>query len=214
MQNKSITRRNFIKAAGLTLAATAVTCTGLVVATTRQPEIQTVDETYGKENMNNKRILVTYATRAGSTSEVAAAIGETLSQRGFAVDVKPVKDNPAVEDYQAVIMGSAIRMGNWLPEAVEYIKKNAQALNGMPAALFTVHMLNTAEDETSRNARLAYLNSVRPLLTGAEEAYFAGKFDFSRLSFMDRMISKMVKAVEGDSRDWNKINAWANGIQI
>ena len=164
--------------------------------------------------MNNKRILVTYATRAGSTSEVAASIGVTLSQRGFAVDVKPVKDNPTPTGYQAVIMGSAIRMGNWLPEAVDYIKKNSLALNGMPIALFTVHMLNTAEDETSRAARLAYLDAVRPLLTRAEETFFAGKFDFSRLSFLDRMISKMVKAVEGDARDWNKINAWANTIQL
>jgi menaquinone-dependent protoporphyrinogen oxidase len=70
------------------------------------------------------RILVTYATRAGSTVEVAAAIGETLRGSGFSVDVKPVKEKPSVEGYQAVVVGSAIRLGSWLPEAVNFVKNN------------------------------------------------------------------------------------------
>jgi menaquinone-dependent protoporphyrinogen oxidase len=73
-------------------------------------------------------------------------------------------------------------------------------------------MLNTGEDDTSRNARLAYLNNVRPLLTNAPEVYFSGKMDFSRISFLDRLISKMVKAVESDQRDWDKIKQWAQTI--
>jgi len=212
MEQKPVTRRKFLKAAGLTLAAATVTCTGLGVAATRQPSIDLVENSYGEESMNNPRILVTYATRAGSTAEVAAAIGETLGKRGFAVDVRPVKENPNVNDYQAVILGSAIRMGNWLPEAVDFVKNHQAALAGKQVALFCVHMLNDGEDEASRSARLSYLNAVRGLLNGAEEAYFTGKFDFARLSFLDRMIAKMVKAVEGDHRDWNKINTWANGL--
>lgn len=156
-----------------------------------------------------KRILVTYATRAGSTAEIAAAIGKTLSELGFIVDVKPIKDQPPLNGYQAAIIGSAIRMGNWLPEAVEFVKTNQQLLNQMPVSLFTVHMLNTGEDETSRSARLAYLNSVRPMLNSAEEVFFSGKMDFSRLSFVDRLVAKMVKAVETDQRDWESIRQWA-----
>jgi menaquinone-dependent protoporphyrinogen oxidase len=160
----------------------------------------------------NNRILVTYATRAGSTVEVAAAIGEALTKRGFSVNVLPVKDKPNLASYQAVLMGSAIRMGSWLPEAVDFIKTNQQVLNKMPVALFTVHMLNTGDDEASRTARLAYLDTVRPLLTKAEEVYFAGKMDFSRLSFLDRFVAGLVKAVEADQRDWDKIRNWAPAI--
>ncbi len=160
----------------------------------------------------NRRILVTYATRAGSTAEIAQAIAETLAQRGYAVDVKPVKERPAVNGYSAVVVGSAIRMGNWLPEAVEFVKANQAALNALPTALFTVHMLNTGDDETSQAARAAYLNAVRPLLNSAETAYFEGKMDFSRLSFLDRTVAKMVKAVEADRRDWGKIKHWAGAL--
>jgi menaquinone-dependent protoporphyrinogen oxidase len=209
MTNKPLSRRNFLKVAGLTLAATTVTCSGLGYAATRTPEVETPEIIFGKDNSMNSRILVTYATRAGSTVEIASTIGESLGQRGFAVDVKPVKDNPSLQGYQAVVVGSAIRMGSWLPEAVNFIKANQQALNQVPVALFTVHMLNTGEDETSRAARLAYLNAVRPLLSNAPEAYFAGVMDFSRISFLDRMIASLVKSGEADHRDWNKIRAWS-----
>jgi len=158
------------------------------------------------------RILVTYATRAGSTVEVAAAVADSLRQRGYGVDVKPVEEAPDPAGYQAVILGSAIRMGQWLPGAVAFIKRHQPLLNQMPVALFTVHMLNTGDDEPSQTNRHAYLNSVRPLLNNPEEVYFAGKMDFSRLTFLDRLIAKMVKAVESDNRDWDEIRGWTPEI--
>ena len=208
MSTQSLSRRDFLKVAGLTAATATLTCAGLGYAATRAPALETPELTLEEENPMNKRVLVTYATRAGSTVEVAAAIAESLGSRGYAVDVKPVKEKPSLAGYSAVVMGSAIRMGAWLPEAVAFVKANQAALDGMPAALFTVHMLNTGDDEAGRTARLGYLNTVRPLLHGAEEVYFAGKFDFSRLSFLDRTIAKLVKAVESDSRDWAKIRGW------
>lgn len=162
------------------------------------------------------RILVTYATRAGSTVEVAAAIGEALSGRGFSVDVKPVKEKPPVEGYQAVVIGSAIRMGNWLPAAVNFIKDNQAQLSRVPTAFFTVHMLNRGEDEASRQARQAYTATVRQILAPVDEAFFSGKMDYSRLSFLDRTIAKAVEkqtdSRAGDFRDWGKIRAWAQGL--
>lgn len=159
-----------------------------------------------------QKTLVAYATRAGSTAEIAAAIGQTLAERGFTVEVKPVKKVSSLQDYQSVILGSAIRMGSWLPEMMDFIKKNQPALNSLPAALFTVHMLNAGDDEASRAAREAYTAPVRALLPHAPEAFFTGLMDFSRLSFLDRFIASMVKAVESDQRDWEKIRAWANAI--
>lgn len=158
----------------------------------------------------NQRVLVAYATRAGSTAEIAAAGGQSLGDGGYAVDVKPVKEKPKLDGYAAVVLGSAIRMGSWLPEAVDFVKANQAALNAVPVALFTVHMLNTGDDEASRAARAAYLNAVRPLLKDAEAVYFEGKMDFSRLSFLDRTIAKMVKAVEADNNNQTNQSAQNN----
>ncbi|GAB4492934.1 MAG: flavodoxin domain-containing protein [Anaerolineales bacterium] len=158
------------------------------------------------------KILVAYATRAGSTAEIAAAIGQTLATRGFSVEVKPVAKVASLDGYQAALLGSAIRMGNWLPEMVKFIQSNQSALNALPTALFTVHMLNTGDDESSRTARAAYTAPVRALLPNAPEVFFSGLMDFSRLSFLDRFVANMVKAVESDQRDWEKIHAWSSTV--
>jgi menaquinone-dependent protoporphyrinogen oxidase len=212
MSEKPLSRRDFSKVAGITMAATSLACSGLDYAATRSPEAETPNMAFGKEKTMENRILIAYATRVGSTVEVATAIGERLSQEGFGVDVKSIKQEPNLDEYRAAILGSAIRMGSWLPEAVRYIEANQQVLRTMPVALFTVHMLNSGEDEISRTNRLAYLDKIRPLLNQPEEVYFEGKMDFSRLSLADRLISKMVKAEEADKRDWEKIRNWVPEI--
>jgi len=212
MNPRPVTRRKFLKAAGITLAASAFTCSGVGYIATRTPETETPDFTFGGENTMTKRILVTYATRAGSTVEVAAAIGKTLAERGFAVDVKPIKERPEVGNYQAVVIGSVVRIGRWVSEAVEFVKKNQPALNAMPVAVFCVHGNNLEDDEQSRAARNAYLDNIRLLIQPVDEAFFAGSVDPKRVSLLERVMINTVKSPVGDFRDWEKINAWAQTI--
>ncbi len=156
-----------------------------------------------------KQLLITYATRAGSTAGVADAIGVALKRRGLDVDIQCVTAKPNVQHYDAVILGSAVRMGSWLPEMAAFIKTNQTMLQSRPVALFTVHILNTSADETSRAARLAYLDSIRPFVTPVDEVFFAGRIDLDSLSFVDRLMVKMVKSPIGDLRDWGGIRAWS-----
>ena len=166
----------------------------------------------------SNRVLVTYATRTSSTAEVADAISEVLTARGFAVDVKPVKAKPSLEGYHSVILGSAIRMGSWLPEMLEFIRKNQAQLNQMHAAIFTVHILNVGKDVASRDARKADTAPVRKMITPVDEAFFAGSIDITKLSFPDRVLTRLMVGDDspkvGDFREWDKVHAWAKEISI
>jgi menaquinone-dependent protoporphyrinogen oxidase len=158
------------------------------------------------------RVLITYATRTGSTGEVAQAIGEVLRDRGFAVDVSLVTRGLPVEDYQAVVLGSAVRMGCWLPEAIEFVTAHAYALQRVPVATFTVHLNNTGDDAQSVANRRAYLDLVRPVLQPVAEIYLSGAVDPTQLSVLERVMLRAVQAPPGDYRDWDKIRAWAESI--
>ena len=207
MTRKKLSRRDFLKTAGIALGASALTCSGLGYLAALPPEFDMIDTSLGEQDAMSKKILITYATKAGSTVEIAAFIGETLSKRGFAVDIKPVSEKPALDGYQAVLMGSAIRMGSWLPEAVDFVRQNQAALNQLPTSIFTVHMLNYKDDETSRAARQAYTAPVRELLPSVDEVFFKGKLDPKTLSFFDRLISKAIETPDnppGDFRDWDR----------
>lgn len=215
MTSRKFSRRDFLKTAGITLGASALACSGLGYLATLPPEFEMTDTSFGEQSAMDKKILITYATKAGSTVEIAAAIGETLSKRGFAVDVKPVSEKPALDGYQAVLMGSAIRMGSWLPEAVDFVCQNRSTLNQIPTSIFTVHMLNSGDDEASRTARQAYTAPVRELLPSVDEVFFKGKLDYKTLSFFDRLIAKAVETPDnppGDFRDWNQIRDWSQSI--
>lgn len=162
----------------------------------------------------NNRILVTYATRAGSTVGIVDAIAVMLRRRGFLVTIKPIKENPGVIAYQAVIIGSAIRQGSWLPEAIHFVKANQAALRRVRVALFTVHMLNRGDDEQSRLNREAYLDALRPLVLPVANVFFPGRIDLSGLSFIDRLMVRAVKSPVGDFRDWDKVRGWAQKLLV
>ena len=73
--------------------------------------------------MNSKPILIAYATRAGSTQEVAEDIQAAITAHGDQVEMLPINKIMGLEPYRAVILGSAIRAGKWSPEAVEFVKR-------------------------------------------------------------------------------------------
>jgi menaquinone-dependent protoporphyrinogen oxidase len=158
--------------------------------------------------------LVVYASRCGSTVEVAQAVAEQLCRRGAAADVCAVEDAREIAGYDAVVVGSAIRMGRWLPAAVQFVEQNRAALQQMPTAFFTVHMMNVDDSEESRKARAEYVAPVHALLTPQYEAFFPGKMDLARLGFMDRLIAKMVKSKDEDLRNWTTIRAWGDQLFV
>lgn len=218
MSQKPISRRDFLKTAGLVAGASTAACCGLSYAASDKAEPPVVDTpsyTFGKEASMNPKILVAYATRTGSTVGVAAAIAETLAANGAQLDVRPIQEKPGLEGYSAVILGSAVNGAQWLPEAVQYVKDNQAALSRMPAVLFCVHIMNLGDDEASRAKRQAYLDSVRALVRPAEEAYFAGMgMQAQDASRLERWLYKAFKVgPEGDCRDWEQIRGWAGGLK-
>jgi menaquinone-dependent protoporphyrinogen oxidase len=200
-------RRSFLKIAGVGVAVTAV---GGAVLATRTPAMDFF-EVEGVNAMTDK-VLITYASRCGSTGEVAEAIAQELTARGKSVDVQLMEHVTSLDGYQAVIVGSAIRMGQWLPEARTFVEKYQSVLGELPNAFFTVHMLNTGDDAISQTNRLAYLDSIRQVFTPQQEVYFAGKIELARMSFFDRLISKAMKATDSDERDWSEIRQWSQTV--
>jgi menaquinone-dependent protoporphyrinogen oxidase len=159
-----------------------------------------------------KKILIAYASKSGTTRDIAQAIGKSLTDKGADASIQPVKSVASLDGIAAVVIGSGIRMGRWLPEAEDFVRKNETRLKQMPTAFFTVHLLHLDDGETSRAQRQAYTQAVRQILTPKTEVFFSGRLEFARLTIFERWISKAMKAQEQDLRDWNKIRTWAQGL--
>jgi len=175
-------------------------------------------ERIGETPMSNK-ILVAYASRAGSTAGVAEAIGQTLAESGAQVEVRPMKDVEDLAPYQAVVAGSAIQGGRWLPEAMQFVQTHRAALAQKPFAAFLVCMtLAMPGADKYREHVAGFLQPVRALVRPVSEGLFAGALDISKVpSFRDRLMFRLSVVFgvwsEGDHRDWNAIRAWAESIR-
>src|SRR5512146_423742 len=168
--------------------------------------------------MANK-ILVTYASRTGSTAEVAEAIARTLTESGAQVDVLPMQAVKDLTPYQAIVAGSAIRKSKWLPEAVQFIRAHQSALLHKSFAMFTVCItLAMKNGEEYRPAVQGWVAPIRSLVRPLSEGLFAGKLDFDKLpfnwdTFLFRISVAMGVFPRGDHRDWKAIGAWAESLK-
>jgi menaquinone-dependent protoporphyrinogen oxidase len=209
-QNK-LSRRDFLKIVGATVGVSALACGGLGVLGTRAPEISFLENHHEGANDMGK-ILVAYASKAGSTGEVAEAIGQVLNAKGMAADVLQVKHVTDLSGYQAFVIGSAIRMGRWLPEAVQFVEKNRVVLGRVPTAYFLVSGFLREDTPEMRSQVLAFVDPVRKILEPKSIGLFAGKMDYSKISWLDRTIAQAVRSVEGDWRNWDAIRGWAGEL--
>ncbi len=164
--------------------------------------------------MNDSRILVAYGSRHGATRQIALHIGEVLKSNGALVDVKPVSEikNPAA--YGAVLVGSAIYMGQWRPAVVKFLERHSEVLACRPLWIFASgptgkgDPVELLEQKTIPNNVKSLLKHIQP----REVKIFNGVLNPEELNPLELAAIRMVKAPSGDFRDWNDINQWAQGV--
>jgi menaquinone-dependent protoporphyrinogen oxidase len=207
-------RRDFFwVSCGATLAL--ILRRGIAGASDAQASQKVGEPTCQRDGKMTKGVLVAYATRCGSTGSVAEAMAEALRGMGIPVEVRLVENVKDLGPYQAVIVGSAIRRGQWLPEATAFVKNNQDALSRLPTAYFVVCLTMRDDTPENRDKVLAYLDPVRkkaPRITPAAVGLFPGSVDFSKLSLVHKSILEAKGVSEGDYRDLPAVKGWASDV--
>jgi menaquinone-dependent protoporphyrinogen oxidase len=165
----------------------------------------------------NTKILITYASQGGATAGVAEAIGQTLSSKGVTVDVRPIKEVTDLSLYRAVVIGSAVHSGKWMPEAVGFIERNQNILRRIPSAIFQVCMMLESSNEQYKRMIPGWLDPLRAQLRPVADASFAGALFPDRYAkFSEKLGLKIflasIKLKAGDYRDWDAIRLWAESL--
>jgi len=159
-------------------------------------------------------ILIAYASRYGSTREIAEAIQRVLRDRGRAVDVRPASEVARLEGYRAVVLGSALYSGSWLEDAREFLESFQEELSALPLWLFSSGP-TVAGDPVEALDGWTFPDDLQELreASGARDvALFAGRIDPDLLDLQDWLINRSMRGVSGDFRNWSRIEAWATHI--
>jgi len=153
------------------------------------------------------RVLVAYATKKGSTREVAEAIAARLEQDGLRTVVQPARDRIDLRAFDGVVLGGALYTGRWHRDARRFLRRHRRILRTLPVAIFGMGP-STADEQAMGSSlgqlerALAHTRDVAPVSV----TVFGGVIDPARLRFpFNRM-------APSDARDWDAIAAWADEV--
>jgi menaquinone-dependent protoporphyrinogen oxidase len=169
------------------------------------------------EEMKNK-ILVAYATKYGSTQEVAENVATRLRAHELEVDLQPARYAGTLSPYQAVVLGAPLYIGRWHKDAQRFLSQHQQALIRLPVALFTLGPTRIEEEDwqgvrAQIDQELAKVSWLKPVMM----ELFGGRYDPLKLRFPDSLLAKLpasplYQAPASDLRDWNAIQFWADSL--
>ena len=165
------------------------------------------------------KVVVVHASKYGSTREIAEFLAEKLRRRGLEAEAGSVEAvaNPA--EYDAVVVGSAVYKGHWMNEAVDFVRRNRSVLANRPVWLFSSGPLGLGAGATSVDDPKLEPKEIAELKEAIHprgHQVFFGALDPGKLGLTHRALRKLPAArailPEGDFRNWDDIEAWANGI--
>ena len=155
------------------------------------------------------RVLVCAASKYGATGEIARAVADVLAERGCEVTVLPPEKVGAVEEFDAVVLGSAVYMGQWMKPARELAERSAGALAARPVWLFSSGPVGEPAKPADNPVDVT---KILQASKARDHQIFTGKLAKKHLSFPDRAMASAIRAQEGDFRNWAEIRDWATGI--
>ena len=155
-------------------------------------------------------VLVAHASKYGSTQEIAEAIGRELQRHGLESDVLSVSEVEDVQDYNAVVLGSAIYMGRWLGSAREFVTQNAGELAARPTWLFSSGPIGEPLRPAGDHA--VQIDEIVEETQARDHRIFPGRLDKSRLGGCERALVLALGVKEGDYRNESAVSAWAQKI--
>lgn len=164
-------------------------------------------------------ILVAYATAHGSTAGVAERIADRLRRRGLPAVAGDLVDRPSLDGVTALVVGSAVHGGRWLPEAQRFLDAPAAEVSDAPVWLFSV--CSVGDDGTSffsdrvgrwlarKRPESADLQRWRTTLQVQEHRSFAGSIERDHWGRIGNFVLRALGGHFGDHRSWDDIDAWA-----
>lgn len=160
------------------------------------------------------KVMVAYGSKYGATAGIAQKIGETLQQEGLQAEVLSAEKVTDINQYNAVVVGSAAYMFRWRKEVTNFLKNNEKELAAKPVWLFTTGPLEEGDpvkllgDKIIPTSLQPIIDRIKP----REVTVFHGAVDLNKLNFFERFVFKRVKSPLGDFRKWDDITVWAKSI--
>lgn len=155
------------------------------------------------------KVLISVASKHGATGKIGDTLAAVLVAAGVDVEAHPPQDVGSTDPYDAIILGSAVYAGRWLEPARKLGERLATQQSARPVWLFSSGPLGDPPMPLPESPDALVLAE---RIGAREHRTFAGRLERAELGFLERAITKAVRAPDGDFRDWVAIKSWAGAI--
>lgn len=159
-------------------------------------------------------VLVAYASKHGATREIAECIAKTLTEKGIDCTSLSAEQARDVATYDAVVAGSAVYIGKMRKEIRRFLQKNEQVLKTKRLWLFVSGPTKKDDNPGELDGwhRPASMKDLLDRLAPKDRVVFAGAISLEKMGGLEKWMMTKVNAPLEDAREWDKIEAWADGI--
>ncbi|NNG13073.1 MAG: menaquinone-dependent protoporphyrinogen IX dehydrogenase [Halobacteria archaeon] len=163
------------------------------------------------------KILIVYSTTDGHTLEICQRLQQVIEQQAHSVKLVSLNDEPHVNltPFDKIVVGASIRYGKHKPEVYEFIKRNKLKLESRPNAFFSVNAV-ARKPEKCQPETNPYLKKFLRQITWqpGKLAVFAGKIDYQKYNFWDRLIIRFIMWITKGPTDPHTVNEFTNWEQV
>jgi menaquinone-dependent protoporphyrinogen oxidase len=157
-----------------------------------------------------KNILVAYATKTGSTKEVAEEMARVMTSGGMRAEAKPMAEVGSLEAYDGVVVGAPINGMRWLPEALAFVEANKAKLASVPTAYFLLSVAIAGKGLFTKKV-FSCLDPAAAIVKPVNTGFFGG-FMSQEPPMILRLVFGLKKDAPKDARDWEAIRRWAGEV--
>jgi menaquinone-dependent protoporphyrinogen oxidase len=156
-------------------------------------------------------VLVAYASKHGSTAEIAEAVAAEIREHDLDAACLEAGEVDDVERYGAVVLGSAVYMKRWQGDARHFLRAHAKALAERPFWVFSSGPTgDPAEDDAAWQEPKRTIARAEKL--GARDHVVFGGRISPEGGRMERAMAEGTPEQYRDRRDWDEIRTWAAAV--
>ena len=169
------------------------------------------------KNRTMTSILIVYSTTDGHTREICQRLRQVIEQEGHRVTLMSIGDqsNVDMKPFDKIVLGASIRYGKHGKQVYEYIERNERILDSKPNAFFSVNVV-ARKPEKNQPETNPYLKKFLKQITWQpkELAVFAGKIDYQRYRFRDRLMIRLIMWMTKGPTDPKTVSEFTNWKQV
>ncbi|PID44900.1 MAG: menaquinone-dependent protoporphyrinogen IX dehydrogenase [Proteobacteria bacterium] len=169
-------------------------------------------------------ILVLYSTNDGHTLKICKHIERVLESKNETVTLLSIDNENAVDlaGFDKIVVGAAIRYGRHSKKIIKFINTNQSTLDAKPNAFFSVNLVARKPEKAEPETNPYLVKFLKRIAWKPKNlAVFAGKVDYPRYNYFDRLVIRFImKMTNGPTdpkttieyTDWDKVERFGEKI--